>query len=208
MIRAIIFDYGNVISRFDHKIFLANVAQFSPLTREEIVDAIRTDPQLIIDYESGRIPSEEFYNRVAKQLHASLTIEQFHDSFVKIFDRIPSTIDIIKQLKPRFKLGLLSNTNEWHFKAEIETLEVFSFFDAVTLSYEVGAMKPSPRIYRDALAKLGVSPQECVYIDDIEQYVHAAKQLGFVGVHYASHDQLIAALCENGIDSELFSTKP
>jgi glucose-1-phosphatase len=205
MIKAVIFDYGNVISRFDHSIFLTKVARFSSLTSEEIVDAIRKDPQLVIDYESGRIDSQQFYEGMAMQLRLSIPKGEFHNAFTRIFERIPSTIELVRRLKPRFKLGLLSNTNEWHFKAEIATLEVFALFDAVTLSCEVGAMKPSPEIYHDALKKLGVHPQECIYIDDIYQYVHAASQLGFVAIQYTSFGQLIAALQDNGIDSGLLS---
>jgi HAD superfamily hydrolase (TIGR01509 family) len=50
----------------------------------------------------------------------------------------------------------------------------------------VHALKPAPEIYFDALSKLGVRPPECVYVDDIEQYADAARELGMTAIHYRS----------------------
>ena len=90
----------------------------------------------------------------------------------------------------RYRLGLLSNTNEWHFDHSIRTVDVFPLFDAVTLSYEVGAMKPAPVIYEDMLKKLGVPAGDCVYFDDIQENVDAGIRAGMHGtaVHHRGSD--------------------
>lgn len=194
MIRAIIFDYGNVIARFDHMLFFRRIAPFSSLSEVELMEAVRAAPNLIVEYESGRLTSREFFEHARERLRLSITEEEFHAVFVNIFERIPSTIALVSRLKPAYKLGLLSNTNEWHFQAEMATLEIFPLFDAVTLSFEVGAMKPAERIYEDAMRKLCCEPNECVYIDDIAEYVEKAKQLGMFGIHYVSHQALMASL--------------
>ena len=72
-------------------------------------------------------------------------------------------------------------------------------FDEYILSYEVGAMKPHPRIYEDALAKAGVEANECVFIDDIEVNIETAQKLGIDIIHMTPHTDLEAVLREKGL---------
>jgi len=59
------------------------------------------------------------------------------------------------------------------------------FFDDVVISARVGMRKPEERIFQLALGRLGLSPGECVFVDDVEGNVAAALALGFVAVHHA-----------------------
>lgn len=199
MIKAIIFDYGNVISRVDHSIFLKRIAPFSSHPMSAVQTNAYRQPSLLVHYESGQITSEEFYLRAAADYGLTVSQSDFRNAFIDIFERIQPTIQLIKKLKPSYKIGLLSNTNEWHYKAEIETMEVFPLFDTVTVSFEVGAMKPDEKIYWDALDKLALPPEACVYIDDISEYVKAANRLGMHTIHYTSTDSLVVALERAGV---------
>lgn len=67
-------------------------------------------------------------------------------------------------------------------------------FDAVVISSEVGLRKPDERIFRHALALLGLDAADCVFIDDIEHNVHAAEALGIRGIHHTAPDTTIAEL--------------
>jgi putative hydrolase of the HAD superfamily len=84
----------------------------------------------------------------------------------------------------------LSNTNELHFNYVIKQQGIFIFFDVVSLSFKVKAMKPDRRIFDDCLKKLGLLPEECVYIDDIKEYADKATELGLTGIHYKSEENL------------------
>jgi putative hydrolase of the HAD superfamily len=86
-------------------------------------------------------------------------------------------------LKGNFKLALLSNTNEWDHEFAIKIVEIYPLFNAVTTSYEVGVKKPDERIYLDCLEKLGLEPNECIFIDDIKEYVDKATEMGMIGLH-------------------------
>lgn len=200
MIQAIIFDYGNVISRVDHSIFLKRIAPLSSHPLSSMQSTAYRQPNLLVDYESGRITSREFYVRAIENYGLVISQTDFRNAFVDIFERIQPTIRLIKQLKPRYKIGLLSNTNEWHYEAEIKTVEVFPLFDTVTTSFEVGAMKPDEKIYRDALSKLALAPEACLYIDDIPEYVEGAHRLGMHAVQYTSPDALLLALGKAGVN--------
>jgi glucose-1-phosphatase len=67
------------------------------------------------------------------------------------------------------------------------------------LSYEVGALKPEPKIYRAAAELAGVPPREIFFIDDIAGHVAAARQCGFDAVQYTTTPELVAALCQRGL---------
>jgi putative hydrolase of the HAD superfamily len=74
--------------------------------------------------------------------------------------------------------GLLSNSWGGDYPTEL----FGEMFDAVVISSEVGMRKPEPRIFLHAAALLGLDPQECVFIDDIQANITAAEQIGFSGV--------------------------
>jgi len=69
-------------------------------------------------------------------------------------------------------------------------------FDVVVISSEVGMRKPEPRIFRHAVALLGLQPAECIFIDDIEANVVAAEQVGFTGLLHRDSDDTIERVAE------------
>lgn len=92
---------------------------------------------------------------------------------------------IKNELKSRCKLGLLSNAGPRSYKMEDGVGEEgWGLFDDKVLSYEVGLVKPDPEIYRLAASRLGVKPDECVFVDDGEHNVLAAEEVGMRGVVY------------------------
>jgi HAD superfamily hydrolase (TIGR01509 family) len=78
--------------------------------------------------------------------------------------------------------------------------DFFRYFPARTYSCVLGASKPSPLIFREALRASGVKAGEAVFIDDIAAYVEAAQRLGMAGVHFQGAEQLSGQLRELGIE--------
>ena len=194
MIKAIIFDYGNVISALDNNLFLKEISGCSHKTVSELHELIYVTSDLPTLYETGLITSDEFFVQIKKLCGLSISQSDFIRAFTGIFTPIQSTLDLIEQLKPDYRLALLSNTNEWDFRFEIAKIRVFDLFDTVTVSYRIKAMKPDRAIYLDALNKLGLKPEECIYIDDIKEYADAASAIGIRGIHYIDHDSLLESL--------------
>lgn len=199
MIEAIIFDFGNVIYRFDRKIFLAELAARAGRPPEDLFRKIY-DSDIPKRYELGEITSEEFYQLVCSAISVRIPKDEFIKAFNSIFEPVPGMNDLLRDLKKRYRLGLLSNTNELHFEHTIRWAEVFDLFDSVTLSYRVGEMKPGEKIYRDALSKLSLPPARCIYIDDVKKYADAATAIGMRGIHFTSRPGLIGSLREQGIE--------
>jgi len=197
LIRGVIFDFGNVICRFEYDRFLDRLRQWSTLPSESLREKI-FGSGILRRFECGDIDTAEFHRLVESAIGAKVPEEAFFKAFTDIFTPVEDTQSIIRALKGKKRLGLLSNTNELHFRRCIRTTPVFPLFDSVTLSYEVGALKPEEAIYRDALRKISIPANECVFIDDISAYVEKAKAIGMRGIHFESPQQLRADLAKLG----------
>jgi putative hydrolase of the HAD superfamily len=105
---------------------------------------------------------------------------------------VPEMYRVIRALRGAgFGTALLSNS--WGCD-EYPRADFPGLFDAVVISGEVGMRKPEPGIFRHAAATLGLEPQECVFIDDIEANVAAAVACGMTGVHHIDAPTTAAAL--------------
>ena len=116
---------------------------------------------------------------------------------------IEPNIELIRRLRPRYRTGVLSNADRTLID-RLRELAIADLFDDIVVSGEVGVAKPETRIYALAAQRLGLAPDECVFIDDLERNVEAAFEAGMVGVHFRhdlGHD-LAAQLAELGVACE------
>jgi putative hydrolase of the HAD superfamily len=199
MIKGIVFDFGNVICEFDNRKFIQKISKHSPHSKEYLYGKIYEMGGIVELYERGEISSSGFYERMKGKYDLDIGIEYFRDAFTDIFNPIHGTIELIRNLKGNYKLGLLSNTNEWDHEFAIKLVDIYPLFDAVTTSYEVGAKKPDERIYLDMLEKIGLGPRECIYIDDIKAYSDKASEMGMIGHQYRDNEGLMVFLEGYGI---------
>ena len=198
-IEAVIFDFGNVICSFSVPLFIQGLSRRAGKTVDDLRKVMPGINLLARDYETGLVSSDQFFERLCDLAGIKVSREDFIHAYIGIFTPIGDTFEVVRALKPTHKLGLLSNTNEWHYLHCIRPLEIFPLFDAVTLSFEVKAMKPAPAIYADMLQKLRLPPEKCAYIDDLLENVTTAGHLGFHAIHYTGPAQLRTALHHHGI---------
>jgi putative hydrolase of the HAD superfamily len=200
VIRGVVFDFGNVICSFEYDRFLERLRGWSGLPVETLREKV-FGSGAHRRFERGEIDTAGFHRLVESAIGAEVPPEAFAEAFMDIFTPVEGTHSIIRALKARYRLGLLSNTNELHFQRCIRPVPVFPLFDTVTLSYEVGALKPEAAIYRDALRKLSLPPEECVFIDDIPEYAEGARAVGMRGIRFESPERLRDELGELGVDA-------
>lgn len=110
-------------------------------------------------------------------------------------DRNTELLQFILDNKQRYKMAILSNVSAviWNYYTQAE---LDKYFDQVVLSYQEKIAKPDPRIYRLTCERLGVQPNECVFTDDNEINVIAARQVGMQGIVFAGNDDYFAKLRE------------
>ena len=198
--RAIIFDIGRVLIRVDVSRAMAGLADGLALSPQEVWSAIEKDPRMM-DWQEGRISPRDWHLHLAKRLGVSLTFEQFSEVWNRALDPNPIQSDsFLERLSKKYRLALLSNTDPIHMSNEEARFAFFRFFPVRIYSFKVGANKPSPIIYREALKALKVRAEEAIFIDDIAAYVEAARKLGMGGVVFQSPEQLSDGLCELGIE--------
>lgn len=199
-LRAIIFDIGRVLVRVDVARAMQGLASGTSLTPSELWSAIEKDPRWP-DWQEGRIKPRDWYHHLANRLGGGLTFEQFTEVWNRALDPVPIHDDsLFKSLSRRYRLALLSNTDPIHVRHLESTYSFFAYFPSRIYSCAVGASKPSPLIYREALRAVKARAEEALYIDDIAAYVEAAQRLGMKAIQFQSPDQLTSALKSFGVD--------
>ena len=197
--RAIIFDIGRVLIRVDVSRAMDGLASGLSLTPKEVWSAIEKDPRWL-DWQEGRISPRDWHLHITKRLGASLTFDQFTEVWNRALDPNPIHSEaFLEKLSKNYRLALLSNTDPIHMSNEEARFPFLRFFPIRIYSYRVGASKPDPVIYREALQACKVRAEEAVYIDDVAAYAEAAQRLGMSGIVFQSPEQLQSDLRKLGI---------
>jgi putative hydrolase of the HAD superfamily len=197
--RAIIFDIGRVLIRVDIARAMNGLASGLSLTPQDVWSAIEKDPRWL-DWQEGRISPRDWHLHLSKRLGTSLTFEEFCEVWNRALDPNPIHSEaFLEKLSKNYRLALLSNTDPIHMSREEARFPFFRFFSIRIYSYRVGASKPNPVIYRQALQACKVKAAEAVYIDDVAAYAEAARRLGMTGIVFQSPEQLQTDLRNLGI---------
>lgn len=179
MIKTLIFDFGDVFINLDkvgamqNALNLFQLKEFSP----EMIACNEA-------YEQGQISSEAFIT-FYKNEFPNLSEPEILDAWNYILKDFPThRLAFLKQLASdkKYQLILLSNTNALHIKWIQERVAFYddfkSQFDQFYLSHEIQLRKPNHCIYQFVLDQNNLNPKTCLFIDDTEENIHAASQLG------------------------------
>lgn len=186
VIKAVIFDCYGVLAEDG----------WLPFKRKYIGDDFELSRQLADlgkQNEYGMLGNSAYFKKVAELIGVEENIFK-----TAIGRQVPNEelFDYIKtSLKGNYKIGLLSNAN-YDVVNELFTPDQASLFDASVLSYESRLIKPDTRMFDLICSRLGVTPEECIFIDDIERYCTAAELLGMHSIHYQNPGQ-----CQREIES-------
>jgi epoxide hydrolase-like predicted phosphatase len=176
MVKAIIFDFFGVIVTEGLRPFIDAYFDDKP---DKKVRAIK----LTDDRAKGvkNIDYDYFLEALARLAGTTKTVTRDYLS-----RRRPNKplLELIKtDLKPYYKIGLLSNASDDWVK-KLLTPEEGVLFDEILLSYKQNMIKPDPRFYKLIAQKLGVEPSECLFIDDIQKYCDGAEAIGMKSILY------------------------
>ncbi len=199
MIKAVLFDLGNVVVAFDFKLAYARMAEQCGCKPEEVTARIRATG-LVGPFERGEIAAEPFVRELCAALRVNVTYRQFCEWWSGVF--LPETLvpeALLEDLASRYRLLALSNTNPIHFAMLQEAYPLLRHFDDYVLSYQVGAAKPEAKIYREAIARAECAPEECFFTDDLAVNIEAARVHGMDAVQFLSAGQLDWELKARGL---------
>lgn len=188
-IQAIIWDLGGVLVRtedYGSRLALATRLGQDRLALEDLVFGGDSGHAA----QSGRVALAEHWLNVMRQV--GLTQDDLLAFQAEFFggDVVDyALIDYIRSLRGRYKIGLLSNAFSDLRQLIAERWKFPDVFDDLVISAEVGMMKPDPRIYALAVARLGSTPEGTVFIDDFTRNTTAAQDAGLHAIHFRSPTQ-------------------
>ena len=176
-IDVLLFDLGGVLVDFSGVQDLA-VLLGGRLSESEILERMGRYPPSE-QFGLGKLSREDFANHFVKDWNLELPPQDFlreYQSWSRCL--YPGAVELLTLLRPRFRLAVLSNSNELHWERNTNELGVTGLFEVAISSHQVGLYKPDPKIYLTALDRLGASPDSVMFFDDVPANVTAASALG------------------------------
>lgn len=198
-ISVIVFDLGNVLIPFDYKIIIDSFNKIEDGLGNKFYDLYHKNYHVHRQFERADISRDEFLSTNLDWLDNKVTEEEFSKIFSSLFTLNNDVAELLPKLKQNYTLVLLSNTNSIHRQYGWDHYEFLKYFDKLILSYEVGAYKPEPAIYK-AVTNFTQKPNdEHIFIDDVQEYVEGAHSQGWDGIQFVGYESLTAELRGRGI---------
>ena len=197
-VKNIIFDLGGVILNIDYE-QTANAFKKIGIKNFNDIYSQAKQGKVFDKLETGEITPEEFREYI-KEIVPSLQLSDIDKSWNAMLLDLPvQRINLLKELKKKYRLFLLSNTNEIHikcFRKIIESSYGENIFDAIFenqyYSSEIGMRKPNPECFQYVLEKNGMEPSETLFIDDSIQHVEGARKLKINAYHLIPGEDITA----------------
>jgi len=192
-IRAVYFDLGGVIVRTEFQTPRQLLAQRLGLEYDGLIKLV-FESESAVQASLGFISEDEHWAAVTRRLHLPESETRLiRDEFFAGDITDLHLLDFMRAVRKTCKVGLISNA--WSgLRSWIVSNKFDDAFDAMTISAEVGVMKPDARIYRIALDQLGVASAESVFLDDSSANVAAARAFGMPAIHFVRSEQALDEL--------------
>jgi len=192
-IKAVIFDLGNVLVNYDVKKASRRFSEAGGISELRIWAHFFLS-KFEQAYTRGELSTYEFYREACKVFKKPVSYKTFKYYWNDIFWENPGMGKLLARIKKRYPLYLISNTNALHFTHIKKQFKILRHFKKVFPSHEVGARKPDLKIYRRVLRKIGLRPEETVFIDDMKSFIAGARKAGMHTIHFKSRPALLKAL--------------
>ena len=179
-IKAVVFDYGHVISLPQNERVLDNLAELAGVKRDKFEAVFWS---MRGEYDRGSITAREYYSNVFSSFNSVLNedaIEKMMALELQIWDRLdPGTVKLMEDVKKAgLLLGILSNMPRDFLAWARKNVPVVSLADVSVFSCEHNTVKPEEAIYLKLISLLGTESSEVVFFDDVEKNINAARALG------------------------------
>ncbi len=179
MIKAVIFDLGGVVLKNGVVAAYSKYPAFEKIFKEKY----------ILKVELGQMSEDELWKGLTVDL-PEVNIGELKDYIFSQFAPIKEVWQLIDSLRGKYKLGLLTNNIKGWVERLDKRFNFHSLFGVIVDSSQVGIRKPNSAIYLLAADKLNVKPQECIFIDDLEENAVGARKAGMYGIWFKDPSQL------------------
>ncbi len=198
MITTFVFDLGGVLIDWNPRYLYRKLFQ-DPAKMEAFLATV-TQSDWNAQLDAGYPFKKGVADLVAKFPDQAEMIAAYHTRWSEMLGgAIEGTAQILKGLKPNYRLLALSNWSAETFPYARERFEFLNDFEAILVSGEEKLIKPDPKFYQLLETRHRVNPRESVFIDDVEKNIDAALKLGFNAIKFENPDQLRKDLTKLGI---------
>jgi HAD superfamily hydrolase (TIGR01509 family) len=195
----IVFDLGNVLLKFDYQFSVKQLEQTEKGLGYRFLEFYNKNYNYHRAFERGDLPEKDFLNIMLSAINWKIDKKTFCKYYSDIFSENKEVVDLLPKLKKNFILVLLSNTNIIHYEYGWKQYDWLAYFDKIVVSYEAGAVKPEEKIYRAVESYTMKNAAEHFFIDDIAEYVNAARSFGWDGVQFTGYKNLFIDLINRGV---------
>jgi epoxide hydrolase-like predicted phosphatase len=199
--RAVICDFGGVLTTPLIASFL-HYQEESGVSFESVVLAMhaiseRTGLNPLYELEKGNVSEADFLRSIEAEMGGGVDLSALPQVYFDHLQPNEEMIEFVRSLRVDRGLRaalLTNNVREWEARWRAMLPEIDEVFELVVDSAFVGMRKPDPAIYELTVERLGdgLKASDCIFIDDIDVNVEAARSLGMVGVQFQSTEQAIA----------------
>lgn len=199
-IKAIIFDYGNVLIEWDPRYVYQNFFPNDPEGMEKFLEEVDFMGWNALQ-DKGRSFKEGVADLSAKFPQYADLIQAYNENWKdSIGKHFTGTVEIMKELKQKgYPLYGLSNWSAETFPLMSDKFDFFQLLDDMVISGKVGYVKPEPEIYHIMLEKIGKPAEECLFIDDSLPNILQANTMGFKTIQFTSPEKLKDGLTQLGL---------
>jgi putative hydrolase of the HAD superfamily len=184
----IIFDLGNVILNIDYQNTIDAFEKIGVINASSFYSK-SSQLNIFSQLETGRISKHDFVLEIQK-FAPKASATQIINAWNAILQDLPDErLEVLKKIKDKFSIFLLSNTNSIHVEKIIDNLgvkkyeEFYNLFDKVYYSHEIKLRKPNADIFRLVIKENNLSIKKTLFIDDSIQHIESAKRIGLKTYH-------------------------
>ena len=178
--KAIVLDMYGVIVKQTGDDFVPYVRQTFPnLSVEEICT-----PWFKADI--GELTSLEVWEAIGFQGD----LEKIEEEYLNTIELSDGFIDFVEKVRNKYKLAIISNDSSRWSEYLREKFDINKYFDVISISGDLKIQKPDERIFLLTIEKLGVKPEDCIYVDDRSGNLNAAKKVGMTPVLLNSRNEV------------------
>ncbi len=183
-IKNLIIDFGGVLIDLDRERCIQNFEKLGLANVGEMLDVCHQQG-FFLQHEKGLISSSDFRNAIREEIGKVVTDARIDAAWNSFLVGIPTyKLDLLLQLREKYVVYLLSNTNEIHWRWACKHafphkgFRVEDYFEHLFLSYEMKMAKPEESIFRRVLDETGIVPKQTLFIDDSKENCRVAETLG------------------------------
>jgi epoxide hydrolase-like predicted phosphatase len=202
MIKAICFDLDGVYFVNGKSNFIKNIGKYG-VSEDDAKRVFLKSDEMNKMYKQGKMTDDEYWAWAIDQWKVDLSVQELIDLLIEGYEVNENLVKVVKEVRGKGYKTLICTNN---FPARIKGLDkrfgLLDNFDACVFSYEVGATKPSTKIFQKLVDRSGVTAEEIVFADDNNANLAGAKEAGIQTFFYEGFEHFICKLKELGVDLE------